>query len=175
MKIVVISGSPRKAAKTQIMMKYVYDYVKSKNDDVVFINLSKQEIDCFKGHEETYNEYTEQARRDITDADVWLIGSPIYNSFFSSALKNLFEYIDYKKTEGKVAGIAILAAGNIGFTFVQTLITQLMSYFRVLTNPKGVFLTTNDINDEEINENSKERLKMMINETLKIAETVKTS
>lgn len=31
--------------------------------------------------------------------------------------------------------MAILAVGNIGFTFVQTLITQLMS---VRTNPKEV-------------------------------------
>ena len=37
------------------------------------------------------------AAKDIMEADVWLIGSPIYNSFFSSALKNLFEYVDYKK------------------------------------------------------------------------------
>ncbi|NIP62283.1 MAG: NADH-dependent FMN reductase [Nitrosopumilaceae archaeon] len=174
MKIVVISGSPRKAAKTQIMMKYVYDYVKSKNDNTVFINLSQQEVDCFRGHEENYNEATKKARNDITEADVWLIGSPIYNSFFSSALKNLFEYIDYKKTEGKVAGMAILAAGNIGFIFVQTLMTQLMSYFKVLTNPKGVFLTTNDIDDHEINDKSKERLRNMVNETLKIADKVRT-
>ena len=46
------------------------------------------------------------------DADVWLIGTPVYNSFFSSALKNLFEYVNYKKTEGKVAGMVILGAGK---------------------------------------------------------------
>lgn len=37
----------------------------------------------------------------------------MYNSFFSSALKNLFECINYKKTEGKVAGIVILSASDI--------------------------------------------------------------
>ena len=34
--------------------------------------------------------------------------------------------------------MAILAAGNIGFVDVQTVITQLLSYFRVITNPKAV-------------------------------------
>ena len=80
-------------------------------------------------------------------ADIWLIGTPIYNSFFSSALKNLFEYVNYKKNEGKIAVMVIVASGNIGFIDVQTLITQLLSYFRVITNPKAVFLTTDLISN----------------------------
>ena len=104
------------------------------------------------------------------EADVWLIGSPIYNSFFSSALKNLFEYIDYKKTAGKTAGIVILAAGNIGFVGVQTLITQLLSYFRVITNPKAVFLTTESVNGDSVSDDdAQNRLKEMVDETLEIA------
>jgi NAD(P)H-dependent FMN reductase len=170
MKVVVISGSPRKNSNTQILMKYVYEYIKSKNQDTKFINLSEGQIECYKGPEEEYNDTTKNAAKDITDADVWLIGSPIYNSFFSSALKNLFEYINYKKTAGKVAGMAILASGNIGFIGVQTLITQLLSYFRVITNPKAVFLTTESIAENNILEKeAKSRLEEMVDETLEIA------
>jgi NAD(P)H-dependent FMN reductase len=170
MKIVVISGSPRKNANTQILMKYVFDYAKSKNQDTKLINLSEGQIECYRGPDEEYNEATKDAVNDITDADVWLIGSPIYNSFFSSALKNLFEYINYKKTPGKVAGITILAAGNIGFINVQTLITQLLSYFRVITNPKAVFLTTESISKNSVSDvDAQNRLKEMVNETLEIA------
>jgi len=97
MKVVVISGSPRKNGLTQVMMKYVYNYAKSKNQDTKLINLSDGQIECYRGYGEEYNEATKTASDDITDADVWLIGTPIYNSFFSSALKNLFEYINYKK------------------------------------------------------------------------------
>ena len=104
------------------------------------------------------------------DADVWLIGTPIYNSFFSSALKNLFEYINYKKTEGKVAGMTILAAGNIGFIDVQTLLTQLLSYFKVIANPKAVFLTTESITENSVsNLDAQNRLKKMVDETLILA------
>ena len=170
MKVIVISGSPRKTANTQIVMKYVYDYAKSKNEDIKLINLSDGQIECYRGPDEEYNEATKTAANDIMDADVWLIGSPIYNSFFSSALKNLFEYVNYKKTAGKVAGMAILAAGNIGFIDVQTLITQLLSYFRVITNPKAVFLTTESITDNSISDtDAQNRLKEMVDETLEIA------
>lgn len=169
MKVVVISGSPRKAANTQIMMKYVCDYAKSKNQDVKFINLSEGGVDYFCGSTENYSQTTLQAAKDIMDADVWLIGSPIYNSFFSAALKNLFEFINYKNTAGKTAGLAILASGSIGFTDVQTLLTQLMSYFRVVTNPKAVFMTVDAIKDGQISENEKTRLKELVDETMLLA------
>ena len=170
MKVVVISGSPRKTANTQVMMQYVYERTKTKNDDTVFINLSRDKIDCYEGPDGNYSETTMQAAKDIMDADVWLVGTPIYNSFFSSSLKNLFEYVNYKKTAGKTAGIAILASGNIGFIDVQTLVTQLMSYFRVITNPKAVFMTADMIKDGNVvDENAKMRLNELVDETLVMA------
>ena len=170
MKVVIVSASPRKNANTQLAMKYVFEYTKSKDVDVKFINLSEGQIECYRGPDEEYNEATKNATKDIMDADVWLIGSPIYNSFFSSALKNLFEYVNYKKTEGKIAGMVIMAAGNIGFIDVQTLITQLLSYFRVIANPKAVFLTVDSISDNTLSDDSaKERLREMVDGTLKMA------
>jgi NAD(P)H-dependent FMN reductase len=170
MKVVVISGSPRKEAKTQIMMKFVYEYAKTKNPDTKFINLSEGGIDYYRGPTEKYSQTTTQAAKDITDADVWLIGTPIYNSFFSAALKNLFEFINYKTTAGKTAGLAILASGNIGFFDVQTLLTQLMNYFRVVTNPTAVFMTVDMLKDGAIiDENAKTRLKEMVDQTLFLA------
>lgn len=155
-------------------MNYVFDYIKSKNVEVKLVNLSEEQIQCYRGPEEEYNDTTKNAANDVMDADVWLIGSPIYNSFFSSSLKNLFEYVNYKKTEGKVAGMVIMAAGNIGFIDVQTLITQLLSYFRVITNPKAVFLTVDSISDNSLtDESAKERLREMVDGTLKMAFNLK--
>lgn len=170
MKVVIISASPRKNGNTHLAMNYVFEYVKSKNVDVNLLNLSEEKIECYRGPEEEYNDVTKNAANDVMDADVWLIGSPIYNSFFSSALKNLFEYVNYKKTEGKVAGIVIMAAGNIGFVDVQTMITQLLSYYRVIANPKAVFLTVDSVSENSLtDESAKERLREMVDGTLKIA------
>jgi len=170
MKVIVLSASPRKNSNTQIMMKFVYDYTKSKNEDTTFINLAEDQIECYRGPVESYNKSTVQAAKDITEADVWLLGTPIYNSFFSSSFKNIFEYINYKKTAGKVAGMAIMASGSIGFTDVQTLITQLMSYFRVITNPKAVFITVDALNEGKIVDDAvKTRLQELVDETLSLA------
>ncbi len=173
MKIVVISGSPRENANTQIMMKHVFEYAKSKNEETKFINLSEGGVDYYHGflNEVEYSKKTLDIAKDITDADVWLIGTPIYNSMFSAALKNLFEFINYKETAGKTAGLAILASGNIGFTDVQTLLTQLMSYFRVVTNPSCVFATADTIQDGEIiSEDVKSRLNELVDNTIELSQ-----
>ena len=168
----VISGSPRKNGKTPVLMKHVFDYVKQKNSDVKLINLSEGGIDYYTG-DGNVSEITREAAKDITEADVWLIGTPIYNSFFSAALKNLFEYIDYKKTEGKVAGLVVLASSNSGFVDVQTLLTQLMSYFNVITNPRAVFVTADTIqNDQIVDEGVKARLEAMVDSTLELGSKI---
>ena len=174
MKVVIISGSPRKNANTEIMMKHVFEYTKQKNVDTKFINLSEGGFEYYRGflNQVDYNEKTLQAARDITEADVWLIGTPIYNSMFSAALKNLFEFVNYKETGGKIAGLAILASGMIGFTDVQTLLTQLMSYFRVITNPVPVFITADKIEDGQItSDDVKSRLNELVDKTLSIAKS----
>ena len=174
MKVVIISGSPRKNANTEIMMKHVFEYTKQKNADTKFINLSEGGYEYYRGflNQVDYNEKTLQAAQDITEADVWLIGTPIYNSMFSAALKNLFEFVNYKETAGKTAGLAILASGMIGFTDVQTLMTQLMSYFRVITNPAPVFITADEIKDSQITSSEvKARLNELVDKTLSLAKS----
>ena len=137
--------------------------------------MSEDGFDYYHGflNEVEYGEKTLQAAKDITDADVWLIGTPIYNSMFSAALKNLFEFINYKQTSGKTAGLAILASGNIGFTDVQTLLTQLMSYFKVITNPSPVFVTADTIEDGKIvSEEVKSRLNELVDSTIALSKSV---
>ena len=105
MKVVVISASPRKIAKTQVFMKYITEYLNNSSLEgleVELINLSDGGIDYYTG-DGNFSDTTKEVIKKITEADVWIVGTPIYNSFFSSALKNLFEYIDYKKTAGKTA------------------------------------------------------------------------
>ena len=175
MKVIVISGSPRKTGKTQVFMKFITEYTNSlglEDLEVKFINLSDGGIDYYVG-DGNFSDTTKQAIKNITQADVWIIGTTIYNSFFSSALKNLFEYIDYKKTAGKSAGMIIVASSNSGFTDVQTLLTQLMSYFNIITNPRAVFVTADTVQDDHIiNDDVTSRLKQLVDETLELARKV---
>lgn len=43
----------------------------------------------------------------VEDADILLIGSPIYRASYTGALKHLLDLIDYRALRGAVGGIAI--------------------------------------------------------------------
>jgi len=63
-----------------------------------------------------------------------------------------------------------LGAGTISFFNVQTLVTQLLSYFRVVINPKSVFLTTEFITENTFSDtDGQDKLKEMVDDTLQIA------
>ena len=60
----------------------------------------------------------------------------------------------------------------IGFTDVQTLLLQLMSYFKVVTNPSPVFVTADKMEDGKIiDEDVKSRLNQMVDKTLELAKS----
>ena len=66
--------------------------------------------------------------------------------------------------------MAILASGNISFIAVQTYLTQLMSYFRVITNPKALFMTVNMLKDGKVaDDEAKIRIRELVDNTLALA------
>jgi multimeric flavodoxin WrbA len=71
----VISASPRKNSITQYAMKFVYEYTKTKEVEVDFINLSEDQIEYFRGSEVVYDEVTRNASQKIMESDVWLLGT----------------------------------------------------------------------------------------------------
>ena len=63
-----------------------------------------------------------------------------------------------------------MGSGSISFTNVQNAITALMSYFREITNPRAVHMTTVQIKDGKIvDENVMARLRELVDETLKLS------
>ena len=137
----------------------------------MFDDLTDKNIEMYRGVGVDYNQVTMDLINKLTEADIWIIGTPVYNSFFSSAVKNVFEYINYKNTAGKIAGLIIVASGHISFKSVQTNLTQLMSYFGVLTNPNTVYITVDEI--DENNRLKKElslRLENVLDEAINLFE-----
>ena len=171
MKIAIVSGSPRKLSKTIHVMSHVHDYLNNKSYHLDLIDLADENIEIYHGSNEDYNQTTKELINKLTEADVWIIGTPIYNSFFSSAIKNVFEYLNYKNTSGKVAGLIIVASGHISFKSVQTNLTQLMSYFGVLTNPNSVYITVDKIDENNrLTIELKLRLENILDETIRLFE-----
>ena len=71
MKVVVISASPRKIAKTQVFMKFIIEYTNSlglEDLEAKFINLSDGGIDYYTG-DGNFSDTTKQAIKNVTETD----------------------------------------------------------------------------------------------------------
>ena len=170
MKILVICGSPRKKSYTRILTNIAFEYVKSKEYDVTYLDLGKVKIEKFRGLEEKYDKATEDIVKLVESSDIFIIGSPIYDGVFSSAIKNLFEFVNYKALERRIAGFILMSEGTISYLQVQGQLQVMMNYFRVISNPRSVFVSIDDF-DEDMklkNEKIKERVEKLVDETLNL-------
>jgi|YelNatPaOPRAMG01_1025707.scaffolds.fasta_scaffold72841_1 NAD(P)H-dependent FMN reductase len=168
MKILVICGSLRKNSLTRVLTDIAYEYAKEFGE-AEYLDLGKTKINNFQGFEAKYDEATNEAVKLVEDSEVFVIGSPVYNGMLSSGIKNLFEFIDYKALEGRAAGFILKAGGNISFLQVQGQLQAMMNYFRVVSNPRSVFVTDDDFDGLVLkNSKIKERIRRLIQETVEI-------
>ena len=153
MKILIICGSPRKNSLTRVFTDLAHTYAKEKYSSapIEYLDLGKYPLDTFRGFEEKYTPETKNAISLVESSEVLIIGSPVYNGLLSSALKNLFEHINYKALEGHIAGFIIHSSGTISSLQVQGQLMALMTYFRVISNPRAVFTSKNQHFDEKGN------------------------
>jgi NAD(P)H-dependent FMN reductase len=173
MKALIIAGSPREGSYSKILADIAYDYAKSNHKEVGFdfLDLAKTQIDSFKGPSAEYGEETRKIISSLKDYDLFIISTPVYNSVFSSAVKNLFEHAHYKEIRGKVAGFIIMSSGKKSHLIVQSQLAAMMTYFEILSNPKAVFAIDEDFADMKLNnEDIEERIKSLIDSSVRIAE-----
>ena len=143
-------------------MKYA-----KKGNEVKMIDLSLGKIEPFVA--KAMGKETKDAVDLIYWADVLIVCTPIYNSMISSALKNLFEFVDYKKISGKIAGYIINAATMKSSISVQNQLTGLMSYFGIISNPRAVFVTMEDFDEKGLkNKDVEARINAMVDSSIKI-------
>jgi len=169
-KVIAVSGSLRKASLTRVLTDIAYDHAK-KVADADYLDLAKAGVEWFRGWEEDYGASTREAVEKLTGADVLVLGSPVYDGLLSSPLKNLFEHVEYKSLEGKVAGFIIKSGSTISSLQVQGQLVALMNYFRVISNPRAVYAfdehfdAQGRLKDREI----KSRVERLVDETIEMS------
>jgi len=171
MKILIICGSPRKNSLTRVLTDLAHTYAKEKyaSAQIEYLDLGKYPVENFRGLEEAYSQQTKDAIKLVESSQILIIGTPVYNGLLSSALKNLFEHINYKALEGHLAGFIIHGSGTISSLQVQGQLMALMTYFRVVSNPRAVFTSRNqhfgqkgNLMDEEVSK----RIHKLVDETI---------
>ena len=168
MKILIICGSRRKSSLTRKLTDMAFEYAKGKYEDVNYLDLGKNDIESFRGFREDYGKETADVIRLMESTDVFIIGSPVYDALLSSGVKNLFEHVNYKALEKSVAGF-ITKSNNAGSNQqVRGQLVALVNYFNILSNPRPVFSTDEDFDDNGNlkNDKIKDRIINLVDSTV---------
>ena len=140
MKILAISGSPRKGGNTDTLLRIALDVLEYHSIETDFISLSGKKIltctACMACKQEprcVLEDDFDHIFRTMVDSDGFIIGSPVYFGSATALLKALMERTGYisgrrRVFAGKVGGPLVVArrAGQ-NFTFAQ-----LMYWFYIL-------------------------------------------
>lgn len=144
------------------------------NDGVTYLDLGKTDVEPFRGYikDVKYGQATLEIIRMVEASDVFIIGSPAYDGTMSSAVKNLFEYVNYKALEGRPAGIMVKGGTPGAWQQARSHIVALLHYFNVVCNPRAVFASDADFDESGNlrNDALKERIIRLVDETAKLKE-----
>jgi len=116
MKINIISGSPRANSITKRAALNLQNLL-SKNHEIVFIDLHQMDLPpmqtVFSNDDNTPPQYQE-LRKNMFEADAFILVTPEYNGGYSPAMKNLLDHFTKTTYAKKAIGIVTASDGMFG-------------------------------------------------------------
>lgn len=110
MKIIVISGGPRKHGRSAIAARFI-----ERTYGFHTMDLSVMNIPLYNGEEEqAKNPVIQSLRQSVLEADAILLISPEYHSAMSGAMKNMLDFLSSTQFLHKPVGLIAIAGGGKG-------------------------------------------------------------
>ena len=88
--------------------------------------------------------------RAVEEADLLVVGTPVYRASYTGALKHLFDLVHHDALAGKPVVLAATGANSLHGLVTEHQLRPLLSFFRALTVPTAVYATEADFAGEEV-------------------------
>ncbi|MEF7562448.1 NAD(P)H-dependent oxidoreductase [Bacillus infantis] len=150
MKLLGISGTIV-GAKTAVLVKRILDEVQRRHPsvEVDLLDLSKYELQFCDGRKiGEYSKDTREAIEKVSQADFYLIGSPVFNSSFPAPLKNLIDLIPPEVFRNKVMGFAANGGTYQHYLMIENQLKPIAGYLRAYVAPSYVYAHTSHFNEQ---------------------------
>ena len=165
MKLLGISGSLI-GEKLPGMMREVLNHVQ-KNDpgiSIELMDLRDYAVEFVDGRPfSQYNRDTRTAVGKIKEADLFIIGSPVYQASISGALKNLFDHLPPNVFEGKVVGLVMTGGTEKHYLVLEHHLRPIVTFLKGTVPPKTLFFhQDDDIYEDRIQRRIEEFVKELL-------------
>ncbi|MBE0471111.1 MAG: NAD(P)H-dependent oxidoreductase [Methyloprofundus sp.] len=106
----------------------------------------------------------------VAEADVLVIGVPVYNASYPGLFKHFFDLIDPKLLEGKVAVLAATGGSDQHALVLEHQLRTLLNFLGVYSAPKTVFAKDTDFSNYQVNSSAiTERIRLVAEQGLWLA------
>jgi azobenzene reductase len=109
--VVAICGSLRETSSTRLALEHAVTAAEDAGAQTEFVDLREWDLPLFDPDRRERGDAS-ALRRQVGDADAVLLGTPVYHSMVSSALKNAFDYLGRDEFEKTTVGLLATAGGD---------------------------------------------------------------
>lgn len=175
MKAVLLQGSIV-GSKTRTALEYVQSTLKEKYPelDAVMIDLANYDIPFSDGR--NYLEYTGDAgyvTKMLMDADIIIIGTPIFQASVPAPLKNIFDLLPEQGLLNKVISIVVTAGSSKHYLIPETQIKPIISYMKGQNLQSYVYIEEKDFYRKEIiNDDVLFRMDRLVEDTVSLTKAL---
>ncbi|MGG6311626.1 NADPH-dependent FMN reductase [Paenibacillus macerans] len=174
MKVVGLSGTIV-GSKTKTAIDYTIKTIADKypGTETAVIDLAQYQVQFSDGR--NYLEYdgdTGYVAKTIMDADVLIIGTPIFQASIPGTLKNIFDLLPQNALQGKVVSILATAGSSRHYLVPEQQLKPILSYLKAQLVQTYVFIEEKDFFRKEIvNDDVKFRIERLAEDTVIWADT----
>lgn len=145
-RVVAVSGSLHEPSKTTALVRAIADAVAERTAvEITVIELTAIGP-AFSGalRRGDLPDEVEAQLQAIENADLLIVGSPVYRASFTGLFKHLFDFIDQYALVGTPVLLAATGGGERHALILEHQLRPLFAFFQALTLPVGVYASDTD-------------------------------
>src|SRR5690606_16569517 len=152
-RVVAVSGSLHEPSKTTALLRAIAAAVAERIDvDVQVIELTAIGPGLAGAlRRDDLPSAVEEQLRAIEEADLLIVGSPVYRASFTGLFKHLFDFIGQYALVGKPVLLAATGGGERHALIIEHQLRPLFAFFQALTLPIGVYASNTDFDGHRVN------------------------
>lgn len=145
-RVVAVSGSLHEPSKTTALLRAIADAVAARADaEVQLIELTVIGPSLAGAlRREQLPARIEEQLVAIEQADLLIVGSPVYRASFTGLFKHLFDFVEQYALVGKPVLLAATGGGERHALMIEHQLRPLFAFFQALTLPLGVYASNTD-------------------------------
>ncbi|MEF7563579.1 NAD(P)H-dependent oxidoreductase [Bacillus infantis] len=179
MKLLGISGTII-GTKTGIVVSKVLEEVKKKypDIDVELLDMMDYDVQFCDGRDPlTYSDDTRTVIEKVSNADFYIIGTPIFQGSIPGVLKNLFDLVHPDAFRNKVMGFVANGGTYQHFLVIENQLKPIAGYFRAFVAPSYVYANSDHFNRENeiVDADLLQRISLLGDEIVHMQKSLKIS